>query len=119
MKLGTLTQETTRNPMKLLSTFYDNRLKSYDVTEKRLTENTKMSKTIDFDIFIAGSGFSVIDLVKNVYLYLLIRDNRGLTVIDLYSTSHFQRDRSLRNRELSTHREQHLVGNDENFKMWC
>ena len=76
MKLGTLTKETMRNPMKLLSTFYDNRLKSNDVTKKRLTKNTKMSKTIDFDILIAGSGFSVIDLVKKI---LLIHENRGLT----------------------------------------
>ena len=90
--------------MKLFTSLYDNRLESYDVTKKRLTENTKMSETIDFEIFIAGIGFRIIELVENVCVILLIHENRGRTVIDLHTTGHFQRDRSLRERKLSTHR---------------
>ena len=110
MKFSTPTKQTTRNPINLVSALYDDRLKSCDVTNERLTRNTKTSKMTDFDNFIVTIGFSVIELVGKCMLDSTQPRNRGLTVVDLLCISHFQMDRSLRVVRISTHREQHLVG---------
>ena len=64
----------------------------------------------DFDNFIVTSVISVIELVGKCMLDSTEPRNRGLTVVDLLCTSHFQMDRSLRVVKISTRREQHLVG---------
>ena len=69
MKFGTITKQTTRNPMNLVAALYDVRPKSCDVTNERLTRNTKTSKMTDFDNFIVTIGFSVIELVGKCMLH--------------------------------------------------